>query len=73
MLTETSPLNDVSNDPPATPRALQLARIVEMLSTAPAVRGELVADIHRQLADGGYVSEEKLDLAIGRMLKDILG
>lgn len=72
MLTETIPVDHLSTDLAATPRARQLAQIVEMLATAPAVRGELVADIHRQMADGGYLNEQKLDLAIERMLKDIL-
>jgi hypothetical protein len=43
-----------------------------MLSAAPGVRSELVDELHRQVEGGGYMSEEKLDLAIGRMLKDIL-
>jgi hypothetical protein len=57
---------------PASKRAAQLAQIVDMLSKAPAVRSDLVADIRSQVDGGGYLSEEKLDLAIYRMLKDIL-
>ena len=57
---------------PATPRARRLAQIVEMLSNTPAVRSELVSDVRGQVTRGGYMTEEKLDLAIYRMLKDIL-
>lgn len=66
----------MTNLPPETgpsPRARRLASIASMLATAPTVRAELVADIRRQMAEGSYMSEEKLDLAIGRMLRDILG
>ena len=72
MLTETPTLPNLPTDPLATPRARHLSRIVEMLAAAPGVRTELVDDLHKQVEDGGYVSEQKLDLAIGRMLKDIL-
>jgi hypothetical protein len=72
MLTEIPALANLPTDPLASPRARHLSRIVEMLAAAPGVRAELVDDLHRQVADGGYMSEEKLDLAIGRMLKDIL-
>ena len=72
MLTESSHLDHLSNDTVATPRAQQLARIVDMLSQLPEVRGELVADINHQLAERGYMSEEKLDIAIGLLLTDIL-
>jgi hypothetical protein len=72
MLTETPTLANLPTDPLATPRARHLSRIVEMLSAAPGVRSELVDELHRQVEGGGYMSEEKLDLAIGRMLKDIL-
>jgi hypothetical protein len=72
MLTETPILANLPTDPLASPRARHLSRIVEMLAASPGVRSELVEDLHRQVEGGGYMSEEKLDLAIGRMLKDIL-
>jgi anti-sigma-28 factor FlgM len=58
--------------PAMTPRARHLAGIVRMLSSTPSVRRELVDEIQRQVEAGDYVTEEKLDLAIGRMLEDIL-
>ena len=72
MLTEIADLDHVSNDPAATPRARQLARLVEMLSKMPEVRTELIADLRLQMADGGYVNEQKLDIAMGLMLRDIM-
>ena len=72
MLTETPILDHLSNDRARTPRARNLARIVDMLSETPSVRTELVEDIRRQVAAGTYATEAKLDMAIGRMLKDIL-
>lgn len=72
MLTESPALNHLSNDPDATPRARQLARLVEVLSAMPEVRTELVDDLRRQMADSGYMNEAKLDIAMGLMLRDIL-
>jgi hypothetical protein len=66
-------VNLLPNDQtPTTSRARHLTQIIEMLSRTPAVRAELVADIRSQVTTEEYVSEEKLDLAIYRMLKDIL-
>lgn len=53
-------------------RAQGLEQIVTMLASAQNVRGELVADIRSQMDGGGYMSEEKLNLAIYRMLRNIL-
>ena len=53
-------------------RSAGLEQIVEMLSRTPAVRGELVADIRGQVDEGGYMCDEKLNLAIYRMLRNIL-
>ena len=64
--------DDPGHEPSEAPRAQRLAEIVEMLAAAPEVRAELVADIRTQLDGGGYANEEKLDLAICRLLKDIL-
>jgi hypothetical protein len=56
----------------STVRARQPSHLVEMLAATPAVRTELIDEIRRQLAEGRYLTEEKLDLAIYRMLKDVL-
>lgn len=49
-----------------------LERIFEMLARSPEVRTELVDDVRGQMDDGRYMCEEKLNLAIYRMLKDVL-
>jgi hypothetical protein len=51
----------------------RLAQILDLLTRTPGVRSELVADIRRQVEDGEYLTEEKLNIAICRLLKDILG
>lgn len=65
-------MSDLPHRPGMTPRARHLAGIVQMLSGTPSVRRELVDEIQRQVEAGDYVTEEKLDIAIGRMLEDIL-
>jgi hypothetical protein len=72
MPIDTTPVTNLPHRPPAAPRVRRLTEIVEMLSQTPAVRPELVADIRRQVANGEYSNEEKLDLAIYRMLKGVL-
>ncbi len=67
-----APVTNLPNRPPAAQRIRRLTQIVEMLASADAVRPELVADIQSQVTSGGYATEEKLDLAIYRMLKDVL-
>ena len=54
------------------PSHADLARIVRMLADSNEVRSELVTDIRTQMDDGSYMSDEKLNLAIYRMLTDIL-
>lgn len=53
-------------------RVQGLERIATMLASAPNMRTELVTDIHGQVDGGGYMSEEKLNLAIYRMLRNVL-
>ena len=43
-----------------------------MLARSREVRTELVDDLRSQMDDGTYMTEEKLNLAIYRMLKDAL-
>jgi hypothetical protein len=72
MPIDTPTVSNLPNRPSAPARVRHLTQIVEMLSQTPAVRPELVADIRSQVASGEYANEEKLDLAIYRMLKDVL-
>ncbi len=53
-------------------RAQDLAQILDMLARSPSARSELVSDVRTQVDGGTYLSEEKLNLAIYRLLKDIL-
>ena len=49
-----------------------LEAIVRLLAASRDVRTELVDDIRGQMSDGAYMSPEKLNLAIYRMLQDVL-
>ena len=51
----------------------QLAQILDVLSQAPEVESELVKEIREQIRKGEYLTEEKLNIAICRLLKEILG
>ena len=51
----------------------RLARILDVLSQTPQVRSDLVQEIREQILKGEYLTEEKLNVAIYRMLKEILG
>jgi hypothetical protein len=50
----------------------RLERIIEILSSTPDVRGDLVEEIRGQIDRGEYLTEDKLNFAIYRMLKEIL-
>lgn len=51
----------------------ELARILDLLSTAKGVRQDVVDDIREQIQRGKFLTEEKLNIAISRLLKEILG
>ena len=62
---------------PSTIRSTQgdsqdLQHLLKMISSSTDARRELVADIRGRVDSGDYVTEEKLNLAIYRLLKDIL-
>lgn len=71
-------MDDRAGEPPrerlhvVSPDTPQLAAIFDALTQARGVRTELVDEVRAQVADGEYMSREKLDLAIYRMLKDVL-
>ncbi len=52
--------------------SVTLPAIFEMLAGSPDVRTELVDDIRDKVKRGQYMTDEKLNLAIYRMLKDLL-
>lgn len=47
------------------------ARLLEQLRKQPTVRTDLVNQIRQSIADGSYEHEEKLHLAIERLLDDL--
>ncbi len=50
----------------------ELREILKIVSGSTDARKELIADLRRQIAAGTYMSEEKVNLAIYRLLEDIL-
>jgi hypothetical protein len=50
----------------------RLAKILDLLSQTPGVRSDLVNEIQEQIRNGEYLTEEKLNVAIYRLLKDLL-
>jgi hypothetical protein len=53
-------------------RFRRLTRIVGMLSSMDGVRDELVEEIRGQIARGDYLTEDKLNEAIYRLLREIM-
>ncbi|MHC4548426.1 MAG: hypothetical protein ACYTEZ_06575 [Planctomycetota bacterium] len=53
-------------------RFRRLTRIVGMLSQVGGVRNELVHEIRGQIARGEYLTEDKLNEAIYRLLREIM-
>ncbi len=51
----------------------RLAKILDLLSRTPGVHADVIDDIRQQIKEGRYLSEEKLNVAICRLLKEILG
>ena len=53
-------------------RYRRLARLLGMLSQMDGVREELVTEIRQQLKTGTYLTEEKLNVAIHRLLCEVM-
>jgi negative regulator of flagellin synthesis FlgM len=47
------------------------ANLVSQVRDLPEIRAERVAEIRAQIADGAYETDEKLDVALGRLLDEI--
>ena len=54
------------------PKFRRLTSLVGMLSNVDGVREDLVADIREQVGNGSYLTEEKLNAAIHRLLREIM-
>lgn len=48
------------------------AQLAAKLQELPAVRADLVAQMKSQIAAGTYETSDKLDVAVDRLLKDLL-
>jgi len=53
-------------------RYRRLANIVDMLSGVGVVRNDVVAEIRGQIERGEYLTEDKLNEAIHRLLREIM-
>ncbi len=51
----------------------QEAEFLSQVHDLPDVRADRVADIRAQLAAGTYETRQKLDVAIGRLLDELVG
>jgi negative regulator of flagellin synthesis FlgM len=51
------------------PEADMISRVHEL----PEMRADRIAEIRAELAAGTYETEEKLDMAIGRLLDELVG
>lgn len=48
-----------------------IARMMSEISALPDIRAERVAQVKAEIQAGTYITPEKLDIAIDRMLEDI--
>ena len=67
-----TPETDLRPQTPDLKRSESLSGIARMLAESTDVRGELAESIRDQINQDAYLTDEKLELAIYRMLKDIL-
>lgn len=51
----------------------QEADMVSRVQDLPEIRADRVAEIRAQIAEGVYETDEKLDVAVGRLLDELSG
>lgn len=49
----------------------QIARLMSEVSLIPEVRAEKIAQVRAQIEAGTYITPEKMDIAVGRLLEDL--
>ena len=49
------------------------ADMISRVNELPDIRADRVAEIRAQIAAGAYETEEKLDVAVGRLLDELVG
>ena len=54
-------------------RDLPLGQMLDGIGQLPEIRHEKVEEIRRQIAAGSYETPEKLELALDRMLDEMMG
>ena len=61
-----------ANESDMPPQIRELAKLVGMLTGVDGVREELVSDIRTQIERDEYLTEDKLNEAIHRLLREIM-
>ncbi len=61
-----------ANESDMPPQIRELAKLVGMLTGVEGVREELVSDIRTQIERDEYLTEDKLNEAIHRLLREIM-
>ncbi len=49
----------------------QIARLISEVSSMPEVRAEKIAQVKVEIEAGTYITPEKIDIAVERMLQDL--
>ncbi len=49
----------------------QIARLISEVSSLPEVRAEKIAQVRVQIEAGTYITPEKMDIAVERLLEDM--
>ena len=49
------------------------AEMISRVHELPDIRADRVAEIREQIAAGAYETDEKLDIAVGRLLDELVG
>ena len=62
----------VANNPPVDRVEISpIARLMSEISALPDIRAEKVVQVRAEIQAGTYITPEKLDIAIDRLLEDI--
>jgi negative regulator of flagellin synthesis FlgM len=73
---EDSPAPTRPGPPPARPgdrvELSEHARYLDQINRLPGVRSDRVEEVRQAIANGTYESEDKLDIAINRLIGDVL-
>ena len=62
---------ELSGQTEAPDKASHVQRLREMLSDVPDVRAERIAEIRKEIEAGSYLTDDKIDSAIDRLLDEL--